>query len=128
MTPNTMTLDEVRDELARRDRWLFRPACELHPEGRWWRFTIDAIDGAKEWSTHHPHPATLDGAAAALRNEGWGYFINRSWLHGKLNVYCEAVFIHGMPCPLARVMTEAPDELTARYRLALSCRIAEEGK
>jgi len=126
MTPNTMTLDEVRDELSRRDGWTREDPIENTGIYVWCK--PHANYAVKEWCNCHPHPATLDGAAAALRNEGWGYFINRSWLHGKLNVYCEAVFIHGMPCPLARVMTEGPDELTARYRLALACRIAEEGK
>lgn len=125
MTPNTMTLDEVRDELARRDRWLFLPACPRHPgfKWRWWRFTIDAIDGAKEWRVKHPHPATLDGAAAALLTEYvWGRYIDdreteNGWYAWKRAYYNSSLHMHN-----------TDDEILARYRLALACRIAEEGK
>lgn len=106
MTPNTMTLDEVRDELARMDGWNKRPSNN----GILWY----ANNGA--WTYFHPHPATLDGAAAALP-EGW------SWIRGGnrwSGIHPGSVF----SWKDTRV-PDTGDELLDRYRLALSCRLAE---
>lgn len=124
MTPNTMTLDEVRDELARRDGWV------LHK----WHPTYDAESGitifGRAWKRDgsdepfdHPHPATLDGAAAALLTEYvWGRYIDdreteNGWYAWKRAYYNSSLHMHN-----------TDDEILDRYRLALACRIAEEGK
>lgn len=120
MNPQTMTLDEVRDELARMDGWEVEFGSFMYTDystgtthvgvQRW----LD-VDGVKE-SFRHPHPATLDGAAAALP-KGWNISMQIP-----PNMRCE---IAGFKTDRDAVYVYAPDEITARYRLALACRIAE---
>jgi len=111
MNPNTMTLDEVRDELARMDGW--RQALRhRHASGveQWcWE-----RDGGDE-SFDHPHPATLDGAAAAFPKD-WTWTRDPSW--------------YGWPPGIrshwnAVSVPDTGDEVLDRYRLALACRLAE---
>lgn len=127
MTPNTMTLDEVRDELARRDGWVLNPA-ETNTDSygvttimpSMWTRDDEPLGPFGHW---HPHPATLDGAAAALLTEYvWGRYIDdreteNGWYAWKRAYYNSSLHMHN-----------TDDEILDRYRLALACRIAEEGK
>jgi hypothetical protein len=115
MNPDTMTLAEMADWCARDEDYT------QYADTKKWRHNITGMP-----MEHHPFPLTLDGAAKAMP-EGWGYWINHHWLHGKANVFCEAVYINGMPCPLARVSTEADNEILARYRLGVKARLAAKG-
>lgn len=130
MTPNTMTLDEVRDELARMDG--------LGPveEGTFAMCRLRIDDPTDEREFPDPYPATLDGAAAALP-KGWRMFqILRTFdaLRAPTNqmvpdVRCVAYHTTRLNAHGWSVSAEAhapeDDELLARYRLALSCRLAE---
>lgn len=117
MNVNEMTLDEVRDALAGADGW------NTYNEGvpddgarhvSWWRYTLDAVHGGRTWCKSHPHPATLDGAAAALP-EGWTWW--------KVTAEWAAQAAHS---PMIYI-PDTGDEIADRYRLALACRLAEKG-
>ncbi len=116
MNPNTMTAQEAADWCAKDDGWreAFRHRHASGVEQWCWE-----RDGGDE-SFDHPHPLTLDGAAAALP-EGWKLFalkdvgVHSGWSSAAIAL------------PPLVVMTRfghGPDELTARYRLAVACRMA----
>jgi len=114
VNPNTMTCDECRDELARRKGWreAFRHRHASGVEQWCWE-----RDGGDE-SFDHPYPPTLDGAAGALP-EGWTlrtlYQCDTGWV-------CSAM----LNTANIRGLIDQPDELTARYRLAVACHVAME--
>lgn len=122
MNPQTMTCDECRDELARRAGWKHI----TEPTDEWDADTRSMTMYPEHWireSTHdvaycHPYPPTLDGAAGALP-EGWKirtlYQCDTGWV-------CSAM----LNTSNIRGLVDQPDELTARYRLALCCVIAGE--
>lgn len=106
MNPNTMTIEAIRDELARRDGWY------INSRGYWER----PIDGDQ---SEHPIPATLDEAArlpgewnldTMERNEGGTHFVH-AWQSGT--------------CKTQSSMADT--ELLARFRLRLACTLADEG-
>lgn len=114
MNPQTMTCEECRDELARMDGW-HKTLRHRHASGveQWcWE-----RDGGDE-SFAHPHPPTLDGAAKALP-EGW-YVRNLNHFQDGWDAAA-----HSKDAKIEQVRF-APDELTARYRLALACVLAME--
>lgn len=121
MTPNTMTLDEVRDELARRDGWEYTAP---HKDAETGRVVHGVWSRGKSTLCFHPVIATRDGAAAALPK---GWTLHALEEVGSLSGWSCAAIAH-YPLPAETCFGHAPDELTARYRLALACRIAEEGK
>jgi len=118
MNPNTMTCDECRDELARRKGAHFVLDRELGPIG--WCDKDGNVIG------DHPYPPTLDGAAGALPEGWWIWDIEQQrdgWNVCAINKDAEGVhFADAMCC------SDGENELTARYRLALCCVIAGEGK
>jgi hypothetical protein len=115
--PNTMTLDEIRDWLTQKAGWTHRKAQDL------WFAKDDPI--GMFTCRSHPIPPTLDAAAAAMP-EGW------TWLreyrpHPADNergcVVCWVAF-HDVLGEV--VMPDTGNEITARYRLAMICILAEE--
>jgi hypothetical protein len=113
MNANTMTLSECRDWLAREDGWKLEAYGTGHiwyPKG--YPDCRTAIRGAED----HPYPPTLDGAAGALPAD-LRVVISRD----KLSWGCQA-----WGRWVSVMVTGAPDEITARYRLAVSCRLASK--
>lgn len=122
MNPNTMTCEECRDELARMDGW----RIFTMPSGTKLYLAPGKPDDA-DCQTDCPHPPTLDGAAKALP-EGWVWCKcldvaeNEDGWYGwneRTQRRSDGVFI-------CDPITNAPDELTARYRLAVACRMEME--
>ena len=104
------TLDAVRDWLAKDDGWYFTGKIRK----RWFSPNIrDAWHG----TSIHPHPPTLDGAAAALP-EGWGW--NRTTHDGE-NWSAFSAGHHLI------VLKDTGNEIEDRYRLAKAARIATKG-
>lgn len=104
MNPNTMTIEAIRDELARREGW------ENHPEYGWCHPDVQYEDGRP-----HPIPATLDEAAK----------IGNGWM---VRVYVNE---HGVTIAHATkddaVFERTGDaEMEARFRLRLACTIADD--
>jgi hypothetical protein len=130
MNPNTMTCDECRDELARRKGWTWDASFVWHGTGRgaWVKRGTPTDDTQTiEWTIVHPYPPTLDGAAAAMP-EGRSVRVNQEPRH-KLTPHwlVNAVDIHeDGGRGYVMIDAEAEDELTARYRLAVACRMARE--
>lgn len=116
MTPNTMTIDEVRDELARRDGWTYTAP---HKDTETGRVVHGVWSRGKSTVCFHPVRATLDGAAAALR-KGWTWMRDGTW------------WIAVPPGSVSHwnhvKVPDTGDPIADFFRLALSCRIAEEGK
>jgi len=110
--PQSMTLGECQQWLAKADGWEFK-------HGSWWHPDKPGM--------FIPFTSTLDGAAAALP-DGWQLAdIHRYYEGGGLEWGSSALnAIHNASkC----VRAFGPDEITARYRLAVSCRLADrEGK
>lgn len=99
MNPDTMTVDECRDWLARDDGWEFK-------HNSWWHPTIMAL--------YHPYPATLDSATSAMPKEFWyKVFVNPN---GRVDAIAQRGFM--------TIDVAATTELEARYRLAVKCRLA----
>ncbi len=113
MNPDTMTAEEIRDELARMDGW-----HQLTADG--WVNPKTRIIG------DNPHPPTLDGAHAAMP-EGYWLCITRWNRHMGTDMEWSGnagrVGVDGANPSV----TTAPDRLTAEWRLALKCRLAEKG-
>lgn len=112
----TATVDELRDWLAVDDGW-----------NRWQvATTVDGVTtlGRDTWHAPnqegkntivfgpHPHPATRDGAAAAMP-DGWDWW--------KVTAEWAAQASHA---PMIRT-PDTGDEIADRYRLAVLCRLAE---
>lgn len=106
MTPLEMTLDQCREWCA---------VDMLHHQ-------LDALGSRARSEDYYrdppPCPPTLDGAAAALP-EGWKlrtlYQCDTGWV-------CSAMLNAGN----IRGLVDQPDEITARYRLAVACRMKEK--
>ncbi len=113
MTPNDMTAQEAADWCAEQDGWE-RTGC--------WGYWYKPASGerCRRYKYSHPHPLTLDGAAGALP-EG---------LYVSVNHFCDSIRTDVDLWEAATVKNGAyiagtgPDELTARYRLAVACRMA----
>lgn len=125
--PNTMTLDECRDWLAKDEGWALDESCF-----EWWHENNPPQED-------HPIPATLDAIADAFP-EGWGVEIsyNNWWndptggdnhtnecrwqaiAHQMTKDYCgpDGETVVGDPCE---------SEILARARLAVACRLAAKG-
>lgn len=118
--PHTATLDELRDWLARADHLkdLGKPLSEMPwAEQQWDSDNCRWADAHKV----HPHPRTLDGAAAAMpkgctwtREHGVGYLMWRvmsdTGVFDTIRMY------------------DTGDEITDRYRLACLARVAMKEK
>jgi hypothetical protein len=119
MNVNDMTAQEAADWCAEQDGWV-KHLTHWHPDN------VDGMEAVRADCHSHPHPLTLDGAAAALP-EGW-----------RLVELSDNQTEYGVPkYPWTttgrkefggrlpeQVKTFGPDELTARYRLAVACRMA----
>jgi hypothetical protein len=102
MNPNNMTAQQAADWCAVDDGW------RAYPDGLWYK--------VGHYPLHdHPHPLTLDGAAAALP-EGWSVNLLFTYTDGKWGAKAFG--------PAGMWSIDGPDELTARYRLAVACRMA----
>jgi len=113
----TATLDKLRNWLAVDDGWheAFR---HRHASGvEQWCWERDGCDE----SFDHPHPPTLDGAAAALPKRWELHLVHpdkRGWhAAAKAGPWFDWRYIS---------TDKEPDELTSRYRLAVLCRLAEK--
>jgi hypothetical protein len=102
MNVNDMTAQQAADWCANDDKW-------THHSAGWW-----SEDGLRS-SFSHPHPLTLDGAAAALP-EGWSVDLLFTYTDGNWGAKAFG--------PAGMWAINGPDELTARYRLAVACRMA----
>ncbi len=121
MNVNNMTAQQAADWCAKDDGWQFeynaskfkwwKPAQLIMPSGKPSPFL------GRTWS-NHPNPLTLDGAAAALP-EGWTLWDMEQ--RGKGWVVAAIFANHER-----EICIDGPDELTARYRLAVLCRMAEK--
>ena len=109
-TPNEMTAEECADWCANDDGWYPLAPCRI----LWVHGTPEDHDVTGE----HPYPLTLDGAASAMP-EGWSWWVNFTQLDVPfIAAAIEWVTVHG------EIEVRATDEITARYRLAVSCRMA----
>ncbi len=114
MNPNDMTAQQAADWCAKDDEWNYEPA-QVDGLGAtahyWWRYTIHAAHGGRTYASVHPHPPTLDGAAAALP-EGWAWWKDATdWIAQA--PHSEFVYVR-----------DTGDETADRYRLAVLCRLA----
>lgn len=114
----TATLDELRDWLAGEDGWQHEPPVvndDGAVAGGWWKWVSLSTLKARTWCINppHPHPPTLDGAAAALP-EGWDWW--------KVTAEWAAQAAH---TPMIRI-PDSGDEIADRYRLAVLCCLAEK--
>lgn len=101
-----MTLDEVRDEIARLEGWVYNPNAEFRDEA-WMR-------GKQQMPRdRHPIPATLD--AAAELPEGWIY-LSVVWLNGVRLWQAAALSTKTW----TDITTSGTAELLARFRLRLA--------
>ena len=107
MNVNEMTAQQAADWCA--SEVGLGPVSGQHCTERW-----DSTPDGESFLVPDPFPLTLDGAAAALP-EGWVVCI-RSTLAGDWSATGRK---NGK-----RYAAVAPDELTARYRLAVLCRVA----
>lgn len=130
--PQAMTLDECRDWLAEQDGWHWLAGvegdpvwCNVEALKTWDPAQVNHPEGSQY---EHPFPATLDGAAGALP-EAW-FTIEQTRFYDDDDSLDWAVAatrpgLVGRYC----VRAWATDEITARYRLAVACRLADrEGK
>lgn len=115
--PHTATQQELRDWLAGEDGWV--KVKDVYG-GDAWRKRSLLHDPHSNWS--HPHPPTLDGAAAAMPVGWW-------WLRSELS-YGETWWLAGPPdMNLYTVkILDTGDEITDRYRLACLARVAMKEK
>lgn len=124
----TATLDELRDWLAGDDGWEKFTDHDYHGGNKVdiaaWRKhqpQLAIINFGSPWRVLwvHPHPPTLDGAAAALP-EGWDWSRANGVWHGWHEACTKA-------CGCVEPSTEdTGDEIADRYRLAVLCRLAEK--
>lgn len=111
MNPNEMTIDDIRDELARREGW-------KHYHGGTIEETWLTDDGCE--SLGHPIPATLDEAAKLP--EGWEW-ARAPLADGNVVWYARRPTDDGYPI----YFLDTGNEMHARFRLRLACTIADEG-
>lgn len=127
-----MSLDEIRDELARMDGW--KAPGEPLPTGPgtswpqdkpgtlvldcWTKMTADGRRVDKTRQSHDVEP-TLDGAAAALP-EGWLWTVENQY--GNAAFEAAAMPDSGEPIGEASLFVKGPTELHARYALAVAVR------
>lgn len=102
----TATVDELRDWLAVDDGW--EPYTASNDVTVWHRGEVTVNYEVSP----HPHPPTLDGAAAAMP-KGWDWW--------KVTAEWAAQAAH---TPMIRI-PDTGDEIADRYRLAVLCRLAE---
>lgn len=122
----TATLDELRDWLAGDDGWNYEPLVvndDGAVAGGWWRWVALSTLKARSWckNPRHPHPPTLDGAAAALP-EGWAWWR----LLGFREWYAAQPDANGRITGWGVTIPDTGDEIADRYRLAVLCRLAEK--
>ena len=114
-----LTLDEIRDDLARRAGW--REEHAPSDTGNW-RWARTMRDGRVERREDHPFPLNLDAAADAMP-EGWHWRRKITPLEDETwEAYCES------PMHFIR-MAGTGDEIDDRFRLAHAAVVAmEKGK
>lgn len=110
MSPNEMTAQQCADWLAERDGWA--------PFNGGWRREIPERR-EYEYRDTHPLPLTLDAAAGALPP---------TWSLAKVSHYGPfwACHIERFKPTCERMIVDAVDELTARYRAAVAARMEED--
>lgn len=111
-------LDEIRDEVARLHGWKWQA------ESQWWTHDDPTQDAKAIFNNFrhdwHPFPATLDGAASAMR-EGWLVKIEQCYtLSGKPVWVGHAYFNRGENDAHAGILTEIETEIECRFALALA--------
>ncbi len=115
MNPNTMTLDECRDWLAKDAGWTFRSAVGNH----WW----EQSEG-DPGTTTHPIPATLDEAAKLPERYTWAKHKNFSGtkMDGIRNYKA-----YDNRSKIVCVVEDTGDEKLDRFRLRVACVMHEKG-
>lgn len=108
-----MTIDSIRDELARREGWRFTYSKHFNTE-TWQRGDRDL----GYWG--HPIPATLDEAAKLP--EGWEW-ARAPLADGNVVWYARRPTDDGYPI----YFLDTGNEMHARFRLRLACTLADEG-
>ena len=104
-----MTLDEIRDDLARRAGWLGKG-------GRWYHPVYHRLGSGQK---RHPLPLTRDAAADAMP-EGWDWERKDGlWCGGKRGGARQTMW-HMVSVP------DTGDEIDDRYRLAHAAVVAME--
>jgi hypothetical protein len=111
MNVNNMTAQQAADWCADDDGWRESLRHVRASGEEVWCWERDGGDD----SFSHPHPLTLDGAAAALP-EGWSVDLLFTYTDGNWGAKAFG--------PAGMWAINGPDELTARYRLAVACRMA----
>jgi hypothetical protein len=135
MNVNDMTAQECADWCADQDGWNYEPA-KVEGFGAtahyWWRYTIDVAHGGRTYASVHPYPLTIDGAAAALP-EGWRLHrldwctTDESWVAEAKKELSQGRYAYRQIDAYdsdGRWVAAITDELTARYRLAVACKMA----
>ncbi len=114
MNVNDMTAQECADWCGEQDGW--RPSTPTDTGN--WRWEKTLRTGLVDKREDHPHPLTLSGAAAALP-EGWTIWDmeqrGKEWVVGAILANHER-----------EIYCTGPDEMTARYRLAVACGMASK--
>lgn len=108
MNPNDMTAQQAADWGA--SEVGLGPVSGQHCTERW-----DSTPDGESFLVPDPFPLTLDGAAAALP-EGWSVNLLFTYTDGNWGAKAFG--------PAGMWAIDGPDELTARYRLAVLCRMA----
>lgn len=100
-----MTTQEIRDELARMDGW--------EPVDHGWMNDHECVND-------HPHPATLDGAAAAMPE---GVKWSKHGTYGRAR--CATYRAYAANNKMLAMVLDTGDEIHDRYALALAARKAQ---
>lgn len=120
-----MSIDEVRDAIAEVDGWgRFEPGAYVNTGG--WERHREGQPVEIVYDPDHPIPLTLDSAAACLPEKWWVNIEQRWGGAWTATASCDdpnAATMIGAICPCVT----APTELEARFRLALSCILADKG-
>jgi hypothetical protein len=114
MNVNDMTAQQAADWCAEDDGWKRSTPSDFFD----WKWEKTKFEKRED----HPHPLTLDGAAAALP-EGWRV----DYMRDRKQITTPRWFVRALRLGgefQSGICVEADDELTARYRLAVACRMA----
>ena len=135
MTPQqaaSLTTDQLRDWCAEDDGWTLTPMGArrqiVHPDPTaTYTYTASVPCGPYRWlrdgvvHKDHPHPPTIDGAAAAL-SEGWTWKRYTDTDDGEVwaawRTVGEGIWVDEVNVP------DTGDELRDRWLLAVLCRLA----
>ncbi len=121
--PQGMTLEECLEWLAVADGWerKNRDGLDGVLRTQWYRRSNTGASGF----VNFPHEPTLDGAAGALPETWFVCEIMRYYEDDKSLAWSCMASRPGLPPGECR-RGSGPDEITARYRLAVACRLADK--